>query len=160
VAGAAAERIADNADGAARVTARFVAQPGESVAALSAVATDPRLRALQADAGFWNDLERGDVEGALARPTFAELARDAALREKLAALGLVDETSALDAEKFHAEVAAVMAEAGPRIQRIKADPAFQELLADEALRARIQAGDPFAVLGDPRVQQLVANATR
>jgi hypothetical protein len=160
VAGAAVERIAENSDGAARITARFVAQPGESVAALSAIASDTRMRVLQSDVGFWRDLESGDVDAALARPTFAELARDAELRARLAELGLVGEASALDAEAFHAEMAAVMAEVGPRLERIKADPAFQELLADEALRARIQAGDTLALLTDPRIQQLLTNATR
>jgi hypothetical protein len=160
VAGVAAQRLAANEDGAARITAKFVTQPGASVAALSAIASDARMRVLQADAGFWRDLESGEVEAALARPTFADLARDAELRSRLAELGLVSETSAVDAQQFHTEMAAVMAEVGPRLQRIKADPVFEELLADETLRARIQAGDTLALLMDPRIQELVANATR
>lgn len=158
VAGAAAERVAQGGDGATRITAKFVASPGESVAALSAIASDARIRVLQSDSGFWSDLERGEIEQALARPTFGELARDAELRARLAALGLVAETSALDAQQFHAEMAAVMAEVAPRIARIKADPAFQALLADKALRERVQAGDTFALLSDPRIQQIVANS--
>jgi hypothetical protein len=158
VAGAAAERVAASADGATRVTARFVAAPAESVAALGAVAADPRIRVLQSDSAFWEDLTRGDVDGALARPTFAELARDAALRGQLAELGLVDERSALDAQQFQAEMARVMREVAPRLARVQADPAFQALLADEALRERIRAGDTLALLGDPRVQQIVARA--
>jgi hypothetical protein len=159
-ASAAAERLTTGGDGASRVTAQFVAQPGESLSALGELASDPRLRVLQADAGFWGDLERGDVESALARPTFDQLARDPDLRGRLAELGLVDATSAADPERFHQEMAAVMAEVGPRLQRIEADPAFQALLADEALRARIQAGDTLALLTDPRLQQILANATR
>jgi hypothetical protein len=160
VAGAAAERIAADGDGASRVTAKFVAAPGESVAALSAIASDARIRVLQSDAGFWRDLESGDIEGALARPTFTELARDAELRARLAGLGLVAESSALDAQQFHAEMASVMAEVAPRIARVKADPAFQELLADEALRERVRAGDTLALLTDPRVRAIVAAAAR
>jgi len=159
VAKVAAERIAADGDGVTRITARFVARPGESVAALSAIASDTRMRVLQSDAGFWSDLESGDVEAALARPTFAQLAGDAELRTRLAEVGLVSETSAVDAQQFHAEMAAVMAEVAPRLQRIKADPAFQELLADETVRARIQAGDTLALLTDPRIQALVATAT-
>jgi hypothetical protein len=158
LAGAAAERVAASGDGATRVTARFVASPGESVAALSAVVADPRIRVLQSDSGFWEDLTRGDVEGALARPTFGELARDPALRGRLADLGLVAETSALDAQQFHREMAGVMREVAPRLARIQADPAFQALLADEALRERVRAGDTLALLGDPRLQQIVASA--
>jgi hypothetical protein len=158
VAGAAAKQIAANGEGAARMTAKLVAAPGESVAALSAIAADPRMRVLQADAGFWSDLEGGDVAAALARPTFDELARDADLRMQLASVGVIDESSALDANRFRAEMATVMAELAPRLARIKADPAFQALLADEALRERVRAGDTFALLSDPRLQQLLANA--
>jgi hypothetical protein len=157
---AAAEPLVASGDSSTRMTARLLAQPGESIAALSAIASDPRMRVLQADAGFWSDLEGGDVEGALARPTFAELARDAALRGRLADLGLVAPSSALDAQQFHDEMAAVLAEVAPRLRRIKADPTFQELLADEALRARIQQGDTVSLLTDPRVQQIVASASR
>ncbi len=158
LAGAAAERVAASGDRATRVTARFVASPGESVAALSAVVADPRIRVLQSDRGFWEDLTRGDVEGALERPPFGALARDPALRGQLADLGLVAETSALDTQQFQLEMAGVMREVAPRLARIQADPAFQALLADEALRERVRAGDTLALLGDPRLQQIVASA--
>jgi hypothetical protein len=160
VAGAAAERIGANGDGGTRVVTHWIARPGESIAALSEIAADPRVRVLQSDAGFWRDLESGDVAGALARPTFAELARDAQLRGRFAALGLVPATAAVDAQQFHDALAVVMAEVGPRLRRVKEDPAFQDLLADEALRARVQAGDTLAALMDPRVQHLVATASR
>lgn len=158
VAEAAAERIAAGGDRGTRITAKLLAKPGPSIAALSAVASDARLRVLQADSGFWRDLENGDTEGALARPTFVQLARDAELRGRLADLGMVAESSVVDAQQFHDEMAAVMAEVGPRIRRIKADPAFQELLADEALRARVQAGDTASLLTDPRIQRLIASS--
>ncbi len=160
VATAAADRIAASGDGTTRITAKLIAQPGASIAALSAIASDTRIRMLQADRGFWDDLESGNVEGALARPSFAELARDGELRGRLADLGVVASTSAVDAQQFHDEVASVVAELGPRLRRIKADPAFQDLLADEALRARVQAGDTVSLLTDPRIQQIVANASR
>ena len=160
VASVAAQQIAASGEGSARLTARFVASPGQSVSALSAIAADPRIRVLQSDASFWRDLERGDIASALARPTFAELARDGDLRAQMAALGLVPETSALDAQQFSAEMARVMAEVAPRIARIKADPAFQELLADEALRERVRNGETLALLSDPRLQRVVANASR
>ena len=148
-------------DRGTRITAKLISKPGAGIAALSAVASDARVRVLQADQGFWSDLEQGDIAGALARPTFAELTRDAELRARLADLGLVAESSVVvDAQQFHEEMAAVIAEVGPRLRRIKADPAFQELLADEALRERIRAGETMALLTDPRIRQLVANSSR
>lgn len=143
-----------------RMTAKWIAEPGESVAALGALAADPRLRVLQADQSFWRDLAAGNVESALARPTFAELARDANLRGQFADLGLVAEGSALDAQQFHDEMAAVMADVAPRIQRLQSDPAFQALLADPEIRARILAGDTAALLADPRILQLAAAEAR
>jgi hypothetical protein len=160
VAGAAATQLVSDGDRGSRMTAKFVAEPGAAMSAFAEVAADPRLRALQSDAGFWSDLESGDVAGALARPTFSELARDASLRAKLADLGLVAETSALDAVQFNAEMTAVMQEVGPRLRELRADPELQALLADEELRARAQAGDTVAVLLDPRVQALVARVSR
>jgi len=160
VAGVAATQLAADGDRGSRVTAKWIAEPGAAMTAFADVAADPRLRVLQADQGFWSDLENGDVAGALARPTFSELARDAELRAKLANLGLVAETSALDAQQFHEEMAAVMREVAPRLRELRADPELQALLADPELRARAQAGDTAALLLDPRVRALAARVSR
>jgi len=160
VAGATAEQLAEGGDRGTRMTAKLIAEPGDAIAAFSAVASDPRLRVLQADQGFWRDLEDGDVAGALARPTFSELARDAELRAKLADLGLVAETSALDAQQFHTEMTAVMQEVAPRLRALRADPDLQALLADEDLRAKAQAGDTVALLLDPRVREIASRVAR
>jgi hypothetical protein len=157
---AAAGRIAASGDGTTRLTAKLVADPADSLSALSALAADPRLQVLQFDRSFWEDLQRGDVESALARPTFAEVSRDAGLRRRLAELGVVSEESALDGQRFHAELSQAMSDLAPRLARIQADPAFQSLLVDEALRERVRAGDTLALLGDPRLQQILADASR
>jgi hypothetical protein len=47
-----------------------------------------------------------------------------------------------------------MTEIAPRIRRLESDPGFQELLADESVRARLQSGDTLALLTDPRIQAL------
>ncbi len=160
VLGGAVAGLARSDEPTTRMTARLIGEPAESVAALGALAADPRLKVLQADQSFWRDLAAGDVESALARPTFAELAQDANLRAQFADLGLVAEASALDARQFHDEMAAVMADVAPRIERLQADPAFQALLADPEIRARITAGDTAALLADPRILQLAAQAAR
>ncbi|HEU4430181.1 MAG TPA: CvpA family protein [Myxococcota bacterium] len=160
VAGLAATQLAADGERGSRVTAKWIAEPGDAMTAFADVAADSRLRVLQADQGFWSDLENGDVASALARPTFSELARDAELRAKLADLGLVAETSAVDAQQFHEEMTAVMQEIAPRLRELRADPELQALLADDELRARAQAGDTAAVLLDPRVRALVARVSR
>jgi uncharacterized membrane protein required for colicin V production len=156
---AGTQPLAATGERADRMTARVLADPGESVAALNAIVSDPRMRVLQADQGFWRDVEDGDVARALARPTFIELARDAEVRDRLAKLGLIAESSALDAEQFHDEMASVMSEVGPRLRAIRNDPALEELMADPALRERVQNGDTLALLSDPRIRALVSRAS-
>lgn len=157
---ASAKSLAAEGDRTDRMTGRVLADPGESVAALNAIVNDPRLRVLQSDQGFWLDVEGGNVQSALARPTFIDLARDAEMRARLAKLGLIAPSSAVDAQQFHDEMASVMAELGPRLRAIRNDPALEELMADSQLRERIQSGDTLALLTDPRVQALVSRASQ
>lgn len=159
-AAAAAGGLAASEDRSTRVTARFMAQPGESMSALAAVTASPHLRVLQSDGAFWNDLASGNVQGALARPTFVDLARDAELRGQLAELGLVAPSSAIDAQQFRDELAVVMADLAPRIAELKNDPGLEELLADEKVRELAQSGDTLALLADPRVREIVERLAR
>ena len=160
IVGAGAERLAAAGDRGDRVTAKLLANPGAAVGALTEIAADPRLRVLQSDQGFWSDLENGDVGGALARPTFVDLARDARFRQRLAALGLVAESSALDGEQFHKEMDAVMTDVAPRIRKLRNDPQLQQLLADPTIREKVQRGDTVALMLDPRIQEVVARVSR
>ncbi len=157
---AGAERLAAEGDRSDRVTAKLLAHPGAAVGALTEIAADPRLRVLQSDQAFWSDLENGDVAGALARPTFVDLSRDARFRQRLAALGLVAESSALDGEQFRREMDAVMTEVAPRIRKLRNDPELQQLLADPAIREKVQSGDTVALMLDPRIQEVVARVSR
>jgi uncharacterized membrane protein required for colicin V production len=159
VVAAGTAQLAANGDRSDRMTARVLADPGESVAALNEIVSDPRMRVLQSDQGFWLDVEGGNVESALARPTFIDLARDAEVRGRLAKLGLIAPNSAVDAQQFRDEMASVMAEVGPRLRAIRNDPALEELMSDPAMRERIQSGDTLALLTDPRIQALVARTS-
>jgi hypothetical protein len=147
--------LAASEDRSARVTARMIGEPADSLGALHALVSDPRLRVLQSDQAFWGDLERGEVERALARPTYTELADDPQLRQQLAALGLIAEASGTDPERFRADMRALFTELAPRLRALREDPAFQEILADQSLRESVQAGNTLRVLLDPRVRALV-----
>jgi hypothetical protein len=133
----------------------MIGEPADSLGALHALVSDPRLRVLQSDQAFWGDLERGEVERALARPTYTELADDPQLRQQLAALGLIAEASGTDPERFRADMRALFTELAPRLRALREDPAFQEILADQSLRESVQAGNTLRVLLDPRVRALV-----
>jgi hypothetical protein len=155
-ASAVASRVAgEGGDLGSRVTLKFIAQPGEAISSAVAITSDPRIKVLQSDFSFWSDLGDGNVDAALARPTFADLVRDKALRQRFADLGLVPPAAAVDAQMFHDELAAVMREVAPRLAELKHDPEFQALLADESLRERARSGDTVALLSDPRLRAVV-----
>jgi uncharacterized membrane protein required for colicin V production len=160
-AGALAQSVVgDGGDMSARLTAKFIAEPGEAISSAVAITSDPRIQVLQRDFSFWGDLADENVESALARPTFRELVGDAELRERFAALGLVPPAAAVDAQMFHDELAAAFREIAPRLAELKHDPEFQALLADEELRERARSGDTVALLSDPRLRAVVERVSQ
>src|SRR5262245_25292204 len=83
-------------DPGGRVTARLAARPAATIGQLEWLVSDPRVVDLRADPAFWDSVERGKIDAALARPSFEHLAGDAGLRRKLAAVGLVEAEVAED----------------------------------------------------------------
>ena len=61
---------------------RSSARPRETIEALRGVLEHPRFAALQNDAAFWGAVEAGDLDAALALPSFRALVADAALRAR------------------------------------------------------------------------------
>jgi len=156
----AAGVVGEGGDLGSRVTTKFIAQPGEAISSAVAITADPRIKVLQSDFSFWGDLADGNVDAALARPTFRDLVGDAALRQRFADLGLVPAAAAVDSQMFHAELAGVMREIAPRLAELKQDPEFQALLADETLREHARSGDTVALLSDPRLRAVVERVSR
>jgi hypothetical protein len=141
-----------------RVTARLAARPAETLEALDDVLADPRVVELQGDALFWSTVEQGDTDIALRRGSFVALARDAELRGRLHALGLVDERAAADPAAFRDAMAEVLAEVGPRLRALREDPDLASLLRDPEAVAMAQAGDHLGLVRDPRVRAIVERA--
>jgi hypothetical protein len=152
--------LAGSEDRGRRVAAQVIGEPAQSLAAFQALVSDPRIRVLQSDQGFWGDLERGEVERALARPTYAELADDPHWRTELAAVGMISAASADDPARFRADMEALFNDLAPRLRTLREDAAFQELRDDPAIRAKLQAGDTLSVLLDPRVRELAERIAR
>ena len=145
-------------DPGGRVVARLAGRPAATLGELGGILGDPRVGELRDDALFWSHVEHGDVDGALARASFVRLARDAELRRRLEAVGLVDETAAGDAVAFRDAMAEVFAELGPRLRALREDPELERLLQDPELLERARAGDSLAIAGDARVRALVSRA--
>ncbi len=160
VIGAGAQALLDEKDVGGRVAIRLASRPAETVVGLEQVLRDPRIASLERDAAFWDDVERGAVSSALTRPPARALVADRSFRAKLAGIGAVSPEAARDAHAFEVELALALAEAGPKVEALRADPALTSLLEDPAVRIRVQRGETLSLLNDSRVRSLVSHATR
>jgi hypothetical protein len=160
VLGAGARLATDDDTAGGRFAVGFASRPAATLEALQQVVQDPRVIALQRDAQFWHDVERGAVPAALARPSARALARDKRFRAQAAAVGAVSPEAAKDPRLFQTELALALAELGPRLRAVKEDPALSELLDDPDVRASLESGNTLALLTDPRFRALVSRATR
>jgi uncharacterized membrane protein required for colicin V production len=136
--------------------ARIAARPALAVDELQRVLENPRFEALREDASFWSYVEAGSVDIATGRVSFRDLARDAELRQELAALGLVAPEAAENEAAFTAAAAEVLREVGPRLYALREDPALQELAADPQVAAMLGSGDYLGLLAHPGFRQLVS----
>ena len=158
--GAGAGAVVDARAPGGRMAVQLAAHPGEALTALQGVVADPRSGELQRDTGFWREVERGAVTTALAQPAARALVNDRAFRARLATIGAVSPEAGRQARVFEVELAAALAEVGPRLSAIRSDPAFAELRDDPALQASLQSGNTLALLRDPRFQALVSRSAR
>jgi len=140
------------------VAVRVLTRPAETLTALRDIAEHPQLPALIEDTAFWSDVESGQVEEALARPSFDRLTEDVALREAMAAAGVIDPADARDPARFRAALGHVLREAGPRIARLRADPALLQLAEDPQIAAALERGDVLSLMMHPALRQLAARA--
>jgi uncharacterized membrane protein required for colicin V production len=151
--GASAFLGTDEAEG--RVAARVLARPAETFAGLQGLLESPRIATLRDDTAFWDALEAGDVNAALARGSFRSLAYDAGLRRDLAALGLVDAASAGDPKRAEQELRDVLLRVAPRLEGLRSDPELLALLQDAQVRAALERGEHWSLLQHPGFQRLV-----
>ena len=154
----AGTRAVVDSDPGGRVVAQLAARPAATLAELDAVLADARVTELRDDALFWSSVEHGDVDGALHRASFVRLARDAGLRRRLQALGLVDEAAAGDPAAFRDAMAEALSELGPRLRALREDPELERLMQDPELLERARSGDSIALASDARVRAVVSRA--
>jgi uncharacterized membrane protein required for colicin V production len=148
--------VLSDAGSGGRLVARMAARPGAALTDLQSAIDNPSIAALRADRLFWTYVEHGSVDAALNRGSFLRISRDAALRQQLADLGLIDEAAAADARVFRAAAADVLREVGPRIRGLKQDPELQELLADPEVVAMVRSGDTMGLVTHSGFRHLVA----
>jgi hypothetical protein len=151
---AGADAVLDPQSPGDRMTVQLLAHPGESIEGLQGVLANERLQALRDDSAFWDALAAGDVDAALARGSFRSLPYDSKLRQDFARIGLVTPSAAQNPIAFEQALVEATRKVAPRIAGIRSDPQFQSLLQDPAVVKALQQGDRWALLTDPRFQQL------
>jgi len=159
VLGSGAKAVLDESAPSGRLAVQLVSRPTETVEAFQKVVADPRFVNLQRDGNFWQDVERGAVRAALARPNARALVNDRAFRARLGELGVVSADAVTNPRSFESELSLALAELGPRLEAVRNDPALAELLADPEVRASLQSGNTLALLRDARFRELVSRAT-
>jgi len=153
-----ASAVLGRSDPAARAATALVAHPRETLDALQGVLGHPRVVALQGDFEFWSRLDAGEVDRAMALPSFRALVRDADLRRQLGALGLVDAPVAADPLAFERVVGEALVAAAPRIAALRADPELRALLEDPEVQELVERGDALRLLADPRLRSVLRRA--
>ena len=153
------EAVLGGEDPAVRVAARIAARPAVAAVELERVIENPNVEQLRSDATFWTYVEHGSIDTALNRGSFQRLSRDAELRARLGALGLIEPAAVDDDAAFRAAVAEVLREVGPRIRGLKNDPELHALLEDPQVVAMLESGDTLGLLAHPGFRGLVDRVT-
>lgn len=137
-----------------RLTTRLLARPAEALTAFRGVLANRSVEKLRDEAAFWEALQRGDTERALANGSFRALAFDPSLRRELSQLGIVSTDVADSPQTFQAALDAVVRELAPRIEGIANDPEVQALARDPAVLQALERGDRWALLRHPGIRRL------
>jgi uncharacterized membrane protein required for colicin V production len=152
-AGARAALGGENAG--ARAAARLLARPAQTLPELQSVIEHPQIGELANDGVFWTLVEAGDVDRALDRLAFVQLAHDRRLRGRLAALGLLDEDAAGSPAGFRREAKTVLEAVGPRLRRLREDPELHRLAEDPEVVRLLEHGEILGLLRHPGFQRVV-----
>ena len=142
----------------ADLAAHALAQPGEAIEQLRALAAMPEIAALAGDREFWANVEAGAVQTALVQPSFQKIQWNAELRHQLAAVGFVDEISAGDPAIFALEMRGALEKIGPRLRQLREDPDLARLANDPAVVDLVQRRDVIGLLANPGFQRVLTHA--
>jgi len=154
VEGAVRAALSDSGS-AGRLAASVAARPGASLSGIQRVIDNPRLERLRSDERFWTYVEHGSVDAAVNMPSFIDLTFDHELRSELSALGLL-ESRDTDPGAFLDFAREALREVGPRIQGLREDREFKELLDDPEVLAMVENRDTMGLLVNREFRALVS----
>jgi hypothetical protein len=140
---------------AGEMAARLTARPGQALSSMQAVLEDERLNGLFEDQLFWTLISNNSVDYAMNRNSIRSIVNDPEMRGRFADLGLVGEPAREDVDLFRDTMAGVLAEVGPKIQRLQNDPEIKDLASDPEIMALVEDGNTFALMNHPRIRSIV-----
>jgi uncharacterized membrane protein required for colicin V production len=145
-------------EGTGRLMAQLVADPVGTSNELQDVLDSPAIGSLQQDELFWQYLSSGAVDSALNRGTFLRVSNDAALRTRLADLGVVDDAAREDPRAFRSSARQALQSIAPGLQSVRNDPALQELASDPEVQQALADGNALLLLQHPKLRGLIQRA--
>ncbi|MFQ5699589.1 MAG: CvpA family protein [Myxococcota bacterium] len=141
-----------------RLTVRLLSNPAEVAAKVQALTHNPRIEALQRDRLFWSYVSAGAYDAALNQASFLGITYDSSMRSDLASLGMISPEAAADPSRFRSAAREVLAQVGPRLKRVREDPALQDLARDPDVRRALEDGDTLSLVRNRELQALVSRA--
>jgi membrane protein required for colicin V production len=141
---------------AGEVAARLTAHPGLALVSAQAILEDERLNRMFEDRLFWTLIGNDSIDYAMNRTAIRSIVNDPEMRGHFADLGLVAEGAREDVDEFRDTMAKVLAEVGPKVQRLHEDPAIQALASDSEVMALVESGNTFALMNHPRIREIVS----
>jgi len=144
-----------DAGSAGEVAARLTAHPGQALGSVQAILEDERLSGMFEDKLFWTLISNDSIDYAMNRTAIRSIVNDPEMRGRFADLGLVGEEAREDVDVFRDTMADVLAEVGPKIQRLQKDPEMKALANDPEIIALLEAGNTFALMNHPRIRKIV-----
>jgi membrane protein required for colicin V production len=147
--------LGDSSPGA-KVTARVLARPREALGDLRWVVEQRSVEDLATDRAFWEMVEAGAVDAALRRESFVSVAADRELRMRLAAVGMIEDSSATTPAAFGFAARGVLERVGPRLRQLREDPELHQLAADPEVVYLLEQGQVLGLLQHPGFQRVVA----
>ena len=140
---------------AGQFAARMAARPGASVSDIQGLLDSPQLQALREDKLFWTYLEAGAIDSALNQVSFVRIIQDEELRERLGALGLVDESAVSDPRAFRKASAELLRSVAPRLRGLRNDPELKQLMENPDIVAMVESGNTVGLLTHSEFRRLV-----
>ncbi|HEY2824245.1 MAG TPA: CvpA family protein [Gemmatimonadales bacterium] len=143
----------------AQLAALLSARPGEGTRTLQTLMNDPRVQDLWRDPALRAALAGGDAAALAQSPVVQQLAHDPAFLSAAAQFNI----GAGDAPSADGLADGLVGGLSPLVRGVDAlqkDPAAQQLLADPALRGKLESRDIPGLLTDPAFNQLAERLTR